>query len=64
MGAAVLFVLTGAVLAAWIVRRWAVLVVAASLCALAAVYAFAVQQAWGPRSAVAPPWWSSPRSTP
>ena len=46
VGAAVLFALTGGLLAAWIVRRWAVLVVAASLCALAAVYAFATQQAW------------------
>jgi tetratricopeptide (TPR) repeat protein len=46
VGAAVLFALTGALLAAWIVRRWTFLVVAASLCAVAAVYAFASQQAW------------------
>src|SRR5580765_2889394 len=46
VGAAVLFALTGALLAAWIVRRWTVLVVAASSCAVAAAYAFASQQAW------------------
>jgi tetratricopeptide (TPR) repeat protein len=43
---AVLFVLTGAFVSAWIVRRWAALLAAASLCAAATLYAFVAERVW------------------